>query len=489
MMDSPSRCYIDGEAAPPAALLPVTNPATGQVFAEAATASGAQVEMAIRAARRAFDSGVWSGLPAGERERQLARFLDILDARSGVLTATLVTETGCPVGLAGRLQVRGAIDQVRAVPRLFAGLPEFTHTPVPLTRLAAGGRVALSVMTYEPVGVVAAIAACNFPLYTALWKVVPALMTGCTVVLRPSPLTPLATLAIGEAAAEAGLPPGVLNVVAEDGIEGARMLTEHAEVDAVSFTGSASAGVAVAQQCAPTMKRAILELGGKSVQLYLPGLPGAADRAVGGALSVLRTHAGQGCSLPTRILVPREAEPEVLAGLRTAVPGIRVGDPADPGTEMGPVVSESQLARCAHYVGAAVEAGAEIVAGGGRVTSLGPGYYFEPTVLRVPDNKNPAAQEEIFGPVLTVMAYDTVDEAVDIANDSSYGLSGAVHGPADQGIAVARRLRTGSVIVNGGVSGTPHVSFGGWKRSGIGRERGAEGLRAYQHAKHITAVS
>ena len=349
-----------------------------------------------------------------------------------------------------------------------------------------GNRVTASMMRYEPIGVVAAIAAYNFPLQTPLWKFVPALLTGSTVIVRPSPLTPIATLALGEAAEAVGLPAGVLNVVVEGGVEGGQLLSSHPAVDCVSFTGSTAVGRSIMAQASPTVKRVMLELGGKSVQLYLDD---AIERAPMGCATVFAAHSGQACVAPTRMLVPEDRKAEVLEKAAGVAAMFKVGDPADPSTMVGPLISAAQRERCERYVAAAVEAGATVVAGGKRPADQPHGYFFEPTVLDVPDNSNPAAQDEIFGPVVCVLGYRDVDHAVEIANDSVFGLSGQVFG-GDLTLAtnVAERIRAGAVMVNGGYSGA-YASSGGYKQSGIGRERGVDGIRAFQQVKHLAVGS
>jgi aldehyde dehydrogenase (NAD+) len=343
--------------------------------------------------------------------------------------------------------------------------------------------VTASMMRYEPIGVVSAIAAYNFPLQTPLWKFVPALLTGSTVIVRPSPLTPIATLVIGEAAEAAGLPAGVLNVVVEGGVEGAQLMSSHPAVDCVSFTGSTTVGRLIMAQAAPTVKRVLLELGGKSVQLYLAD---AVDRAPMGCASVFAAHSGQACVAPTRMLVPEDRKAQVLEKAAGVAAMFKLGDPSDPSTMIGPVISDAQRERCERYVAAAVEAGATVVAGGHRPAGQPRGYFFEPTVLDVPDNSNPAAQDEIFGPVICVLGYRDLDHAVEIANDSVFGLSGQVFG-GDLALAtgVAERIRAGAVQVNGGYGGA-YASSGGYKQSGIGRERGVDGIRSFQQVKHLS---
>jgi aldehyde dehydrogenase (NAD+) len=331
-------------------------------------------------------------------------------------------------------------------------------------------------------GVVAGISAYNFPIMTALMKVVPALVTGNTIVLRPSPLTPLSHLILGEAAQEAGLPAGVLNLVLESGLEGGRLLSTHPAVDFVSFTGSTGVGSQIMAQAAPTMKRVQLELGGKSAQIFLPD---SVAGAAAGAAQVCTAHAGQGCALGTRIFVPQESKAEVVAQTRELLSAIRVGRADDPETKQGPVISAGQRDRCQHFTDAAVAAGGSVIAGGKRPAHLDKGYFFEPTALELPDNSNPAAQEEIFGPVVSVIGYRDLDHAVEMANDSKFGLSGYVVGKDKaQALRVALRIESGTVNVNSGMP-SAYVSSGGQRMSGIGRERGVEGLRIFQSQTNI----
>jgi aldehyde dehydrogenase (NAD+) len=268
-----------------------------------------------------------------------------------------------------------------------------------------------------------------------------------------------------------------MNVIVEQGLEGGLAMTTDERVDMVSFTGSCTVGAKVAEQAAPTLKRLVLELGGKSAQIYLPD---AAARAASAAFTVCTSHAGQGCVLGTRVFVPEENKAEVLEGMAKMLSGVKIGPANDPGTQLGPVISAAQRDRCEHFTNAAVAAGGKVVCGGKRPEGLDKGYYWEPTVLDLPDNKNPAAQEEIFGPVVGVIGYRDLDHAVEMANDSKFGLSGWVHG-ADKvkSLEVGLKIRSGAVNVNGAVMSS-YASGGGIKMSGIGRERGIEGLREFQ---------
>ena len=476
----PDRLFIGGRlVAGEGERFAVVNPGTEEVLIELAGASEAQVEAAVAAARQAYDSGVWSGLPAIERAQMLRKLMAYLADQRSRLIDLAVREAGCPVS-SGTMhaQVDSPLKHGLDTIELFLKLPEMEENPLPLAeRTPMRGGPVQSLRRYMPVGVVAAVSAYNFPFYTNLWKVLPALITGNTVVLRPNPLTPLSALIFGEAAQAAGLPPGVLNVVADKGAMGGVLLSTHADVDMVAFTGSTAVGKQVQVQSAPTMKRLQLELGGKSAQVYLPGSAAEARMA---AMIVCVSHAGQGCALGTRIFVPEAEKAQVLEGMAAMLANLVIGDPADPKTNVGPVVSAAQRDRCQRFVDLAVAAGAKVVSGGKPAASPAKGFYFEPTILDTPDNKNPAAQEEIFGPVVCVIGYRDLDHAVEMANDSAYGLSGYVYGKdPKQAVAVASRLRTGTVNVNGGLL-SAYASSGGWKSSGVGRERGIEGLRVYQ---------
>lgn len=457
----------------------VENPSSGETIARLTGVSATQVEAAIESARRAFDETDWSRLPSRERVAILRRYMAALEKRAGRLAELVVAESGCPPhsGVM-QAQVNTPLRQAEGIFDLYEALPEIEENPLPLAeRISPQGQFVQSLRRYTPVGVVAAVAAYNVPFYTAFWKVLPALVTGNTVVLRPNPLTPLNAVVFAEAALDAELPPGVLNVVIEGGLEGARMMTTHPLIDMVAFTGSSAVGAQVMAQAAPTMKRLQLELGGKSAQIFLPD---SAEQAVMAAVIVCVAHAGQGCALGTRLFVPEDRKPELLEKMAAAVQRLKVGRSDDPETQVGPVVNATAVERCERFVAAALEQGGRLVAGGKRPDHLQGGYFFEPTVLDLPDNANPAAQEEIFGPVVSVIGYRDLDHAVAMANDSNFGLSGYVHGQdRRQALEVATRIRSGTVQVNAGVF-SAYASSGGQRLSGIGRERGIEGIRLYQ---------
>jgi aldehyde dehydrogenase (NAD+) len=466
----------------------VLNPSTEEVVAEIAGASTAQVEEMIESARRAQPA--WADLKPTERVEMLRGLVARLRVRTAEMREVLMAEAGCPGGsqpsAAGIMffQVQVPIRQAEEVLDFYLTLPETTDNPIPIEeRVSPFGKMAQSVQRYTPIGVVAGIAAYNYPLFTAIWKVMPALVTGNSVILRPSPLTPISALIFAQAAHECGLPAGILNVMIEGGVDGAQLLTTHKHVDMVAFTGSTAVGKMVMKQAADTMKRVQLELGGKSAQIFFPD---SVDQAVGAAAGVCLSHAGQGCVLGTRIFVPDDAKAGVLASMKAMFEAVKIGPATGDDTVMGPVISAAQVQRCEHFVKLATDAGATVVTGGKRPASLNQGYYFEPTVLDTPDNSNPAAQEEIFGPVVSVIGYRDIDHAVEMANDSVYGLSGYVFGgDKAKALAVAKRLKTGAVNVNGGLSST-YASSGGHKQSGIGRERGLEGLRLYQNITCLT---
>ena len=473
---------VQGEGGP----MTVYNPSSGEVAATFAGASLDQFRRAIASARAAADRGEWSSMKPADRVAVLRRFLTLLVDQAEAIKTVVVLETGAPIkSFVIEAQVGGPLRQMSAMLDLYMQLPEIEENPLPLEeRINPFGGFVQSIRRYVPVGVVAAISAYNFPLHISLWKLMTALATGNCVILRPSPLTPLSTLALGPAAIAAELPIGVLHILAEAGPEGAQLMTSDPAIDMVSFTGSTEIGSRVATQAAPSMKRLQLELGGKSAQIFLPDRVEAAFSA---AIGVCLAHAGQGCVLGTRVFVPEADKPRVLAAMAASMAHAKIGDSTDPATTMGPVISEAQVERCARYVRLAVEAGATVVTGGKRADR--PGFFFEPTVLDVPDNKNPAAQEEIFGPVVAVIGYRDIDHAIEMANDSPLGLSGYVHGKdARQALDVAKRIRSGTVNVNA-FMGSAYASSGGLKQSGVGRERGIEGIRAFQEIQVLNLGS
>jgi aldehyde dehydrogenase (NAD+) len=459
----------------------VENPADESTVAELAAIPVSEVRRAIAEARRTFDRGVWADLPIRDRARVLHEFLDQLEELHAPWVSSMVAEAGQPVPFAERAQYAAGLAIARNTIELFLSLALEEANPVPVSELVLN-RVALSMRNYEPVGVVAALTPYNGAVIMAFQKLIPALMAGNSVILRPNPLTPISSLAFGAAAEGCGLPTGVLSVVVEPGTSGAEVLTTDPSVDMVSFTGSTAVGRRILAQAAPTVKRVALELGGKSAQIYLDD---AVQKAAVGAMQVVAMTAGQACVAATRMLVPENRKDEVLEAVSGAYRNIHVGPPSDPTALMGPLISAAQRDRCESFVALAEDKGGKVAVGGGRPPGLDRGYYFEPTVLDLPDNTNPAAQEEIFGPVLAVIGYRDLDDAVNIANDSIYGLSAQVYGgDVAAATAVARRIRSGAVNVNTSLF-SAYAPSGGYKQSGLGRERGVEGIRAFQEVKHL----
>jgi acyl-CoA reductase-like NAD-dependent aldehyde dehydrogenase len=469
--------WIDGDEG-----LAVENPADETLVCELSTTPVEEIRRAVGAARRSFDEGGWADLTATERATVLHVFVDYLESVREPFIATMVAEAGQPRMFAEMAQFSAGITLARNTIDLFLSLADEEANPVPVDELTRG-RVAISIRRFEPVGVVSAITPYNGAVIMAFQKLIPALMAGNSVILRPSPLTPISSLAFGAAAEAAGLPDGVLSVVVESGSAGAEILTSDPAVDMVSFTGSTAVGRQILAQAAPTVKRVALELGGKSAQIYLPD---AVHRAGAGAAAVVAMTAGQACVAATRMFVPQAQKDEVLEAVTKSYAGITVGPPSDPTALMGPVITAAQRERCERFVALAEEHGGKVAHGGGRPDGIDRGYYFEPTVLDLPDNANPAAQEEIFGPVIGVIGYRDIDHAVEMANDSIYGLSGQVYGAdASAATAVARRLRAGAVNVNTGMF-SAYAPSGGYKQSGLGRERGIDGIRAFQEVKHVS---
>jgi aldehyde dehydrogenase (NAD+) len=408
----------------------------------------------------------------------------VLNERADAIADLVVAEVGSTIAVTKSHQVGLPIEQLAYWAEM-AERPELVaHAPRSSRRRDGSGWLGSWVTRREPVGVVAAITAYNFPFLLNIMKVGPALAAGNTVVLKPSPLTPLAALAIAQAAADADLPRGVLNVVT-GGNEVGELLTTDPRVDLVSFTGSDIVGAAIMAQAAPSLKRLVLELGGKSALIVRADAD--LELATQQGAQSFTFHAGQGCALTTRHLVHRSIIDDYVAAVASTVGRMRIGDPSDPATHVGPLIRPAAVERTERYVAGAIDAGAEVAAGGQRPVEPTKGYFYEPTLLTGVDNAWPAAQEEIFGPVAVVIPFDDDDHAIALANDSRYGLDGHVIS-ADAGAAfeLATRLRTGGVSINGGAGWTnPAVPVGGYKRSGIGRENGEVGLDEYTELKTI----
>lgn len=475
--------YIDGDWVTPTEREAVINPADESLIAEAPVGGVAEMEAAIAAARTAFDSGPWARLPVAARQAKLTEFLDAIDRRKAEIVDLIIAEAGATRMLADYLQYGIPMQHARHMVAL-ASRPAVTPLPVETTPNAQGTiTLGAGVISREPMGVVAAITPYNFPFFLNIGKIIPALAVGCTVVLKPSPYTPFEALLLGQIADEVGLPKGVLNVVT-GGIDAATLLTTDKRVDLISFTGSDKVGAMIQAQAGPTLKRCLMELGGKSALIVRPDA-NLAQAAMTGASYC--THAGQGCALLTRHLVHNSVRAEYVAALKGMIGHLKVGNPADPSVTFGPLIREVARARTESYVDIALSEGATLVTGGKRPAGLDKGYYHEPTLFDNVSNASRLAQEEVFGPICAVIGYDSDEEAIALANDSDFGLSGGIFS-ADVGRAfeMALQIRTGGVSINGG-SGrmSSHAPFGGIKRSGYGREYGEEGLNEFTYVKTI----
>ncbi|NYI00067.1 aldehyde dehydrogenase family protein [Cupriavidus plantarum] len=426
-------------------------------------------EDAIAAARAAFDG--WAATPVAVRVGYLRKIAEGLKDRTEELATLIAREVGMPLKLARAIQVGGPVYNWGQAARL-------------LEQFEFESQVGNSLVVREPVGVVAAITPWNFPLNQITLKVAPALAAGCTVVLKPSEVAPLNAFVLAEVIEAAGLPPGVFNLVTGYGPVVGEVLASHPEVDMVSFTGSTRAGKRVSELAAQSVKRVALELGGKSASVILDDADFA--QAVKGTVNACFLNSGQTCSAHTRMLVPRARYDEVRELARKAVAGFTVGDPLTDSAKLGPLVSAAQKQRVVSYIHRGIDEGAELVAGGPEnPDGLDRGFYVRPTVLGNVDPKATVAQEEIFGPVLSIICYDSEDDAVRIANDSIYGLGGGVwSGDEDRALRVARRLRTGQVDINGGPFNM-NAPFGGFKQSGNGREGGVYGIEEFLEYKAL----
>jgi len=484
ILKNKNALYINGEWMTSDQLEAIVNPADESVLGEAPVGTAAHIEAALSAAHDAFHKGPWPRLSARERQAKLTEFLDAVDRRAQEIVRLIIAEAGSTAMLAQYLQYGIAMKHARNTVEIMTR-PAQTALPVDLTP-AADGTTTLggTVLSREPVGVVAAITPYNFPFFLNIGKIIPAMAVGCTVVLKPSPYTPFEALILGEIAQEVGLPKGVLNIVT-GGVEVGTALTTDKRVDLVSFTGSDTVGASIQAQSAPTLKRVLLELGGKSALIVRSDadVQQAAISGIGG----FTTHCGQGCALLTRHLVHNSVRPQYVEAVRKIVGAMKVGNPADPTVSMGPLIREVARARTEKYVDIALSEGAKLVTGGKRPAGLDKGFYYEPTFFEDVQNSHRIAQEEVFGPIGIVIGFDSDEEAIALANDSDFGLGGGIFTKdAGKAYEMALQIRTGSVAINGG-SGTmsSHAPFGGIKRSGYGREYGHEGLNEFTYMKTI----
>ncbi|ANQ75646.1 MULTISPECIES: aldehyde dehydrogenase [Rhodococcus] len=453
----------------------VVSPTTEEPIGTAPDTTSEDLDRAVYAARQALSDSTWRDISPAERATLLDRFADSIESRAQETGTVVTAENGMPISLSVVAEGQGPATTLR----YYADLAR--NTPQESERTSADGR-STTIVRREPIGVVAAIIPWNFPQSLTMFKLAPALAAGCSVVIKPAPETVLDAFQLADAAQEAGLPPGVINVVT-GGREIGAELVAHPGIDKVAFTGSTAAGRAIGEVCGRLLRPVTLELGGKSAAIVLDD---ADLTSVARGLSwASLLNNGQTCYLSSRILAPRSRYREVVDAVADLARSMPVGDPTDPATRVGPLVSSEQRDRVESYIATGIREGATVAAGGGRPAGLDRGWFVEPTVFADLDNSATVAREEIFGPVLAVIPYDTVDDAVAIANDSDYGLGGTVWTTdPDRGLDIARRVQTGSIGINffNLDIGAP---FGGVKSSGLGKELGPEGLNAYVSLKSV----
>ena len=485
LADRESRLLIDGKlVAGSSGTFSTVNPATEETLGVAADASVEDMSTAIGAARRAFDETDWS-TDTALRVRCIRQLQDALSKHVEELRELTMSEVGAPRMLTSAAQLEGPIADLS----FSADTAENYQWRTDLGIASPMGIKTQRTVAREAVGVVGAITPWNFPHQINFAKIGPALAAGNTVVLKPAPDTPWCAAVLGELITEhTDIPAGVLNIVTSSDHGVGALLSKDPRVDMVSFTGSTTTGRAVMADGAATLKKVFLELGGKSAFLVLD------DADLAGACSMAAftasMHAGQGCAITTRLVVPRNRYDEAVEAAAATMGGLKPGDPTNPGTICGPVISAKQRDRIQEYLDSAIAEGGRFACGGGRPADRDVGFFIEPTVIAGLDNTAKVAREEIFGPVLTVIAHDGDDDAVRIANDSPYGLSGTVFSPdLDRANSVAARLRVGTVNINGGVWYSADMPFGGYKQSGIGREMGLAGFEEYLEIKAIATAA
>jgi len=475
------RMLIGGELQCTAsgAMFDVVHPASEQVAGRATDGTVADMERAVGAARSAFDTTEWSR-DMEMRYHCLTQLHEALERNAERLRRVLVTEVGCPISVTGS-QIESPIEEVKHWAEHGHSFEYMQDNGLHDTPLGPARRK----LHFEPLGVVGAITPWNVPLYLNIAETVPALMAGNTVVLKPAQLTPWSGSELGRIVAqETDIPAGVFNVVTSNANEVGAALTADPRVDMITFTGSTATGRAILAAGAPTVKKTLLELGGKSAHVVLDDAD--FNSALPMAAMMACVMSGQSCILPSRILLPRSRYDEGLAILKASMENFPIGDPWVPGIMQGPQISETQRQKVLGLIRSGIDSGARVVTGGGVPESLPVGYYVEPTLLADVDPNSTVAQEEIFGPVLTVTPYGTDDEAIEIANNTIYGLSGEVSGAdVDRALDVAIRLRTGNVTINGKSHFGINSPFGGTKQSGLGYRNGAQGYQEYLHIKTI----
>lgn len=467
------KLFIGGKWVAPSTTqrIDVVSPYSEQLVASVPKAGRADADRAVGAARDAFDAGPWPRLSVAERIDTLTALARDMRDREDELAELVTTEMGCPITLSRTMQSRNA----RTLLESFLETAE--SYPWSEVRQSTTGR---ALVTREPLGVVTAIVPWNAPILSTLMKLAPALLAGCTLVWKPSSEAPLSAYLLADLLQSVGLPEGVLNLLPADREVGEYLVT-HPGVDKVSFTGSTGAGRRIAALCGNDLRRVTLELGGKSAAVILEDAD--LDLVVESVKKLSLRNSGQVCSNKTRLVVPEALRPEITDRVASMLGGLAVGDPADPSTDIGPLVSERQRESVESYIEIGQDEGARLICGGARPPGLGSGWFVQPTLFADVAPSMKIAQEEIFGPVLALLSYATEDDAVDIANNSPYGLSGSVFSKDEErALRVARRIRTGTVEVNGSPVGW-QAPVGGVKCSGIGREAGREGFEAYVDVK------
>ncbi len=472
--------FIDGQwrAARSGRVAPTINPATEEPWAHVAAAGREDVDDAVAAGRRAFEKSGWREKPAVEKANILREIAGVIFARSDELALLEVQDGGGPIRKANMADIPATAQTFMEYAAILeAMVEEEVHeesVPVPSRNL----------IRKEPLGVCGCILPWNFPMAAASWKIAPAIAAGNSVVVKPSPYTPVSTLALAEICTQAGVPAGVINVVTGPEPDLGAALVAHPGIAKISFTGSTAVGKRVMEAAAGQLKKLTLELGGKSPNIILEDAD--LECAARGALFATFFHGGQVCESGTRVLVPAKLHDQFVDLMVAGSKGIKVGDPMDPETTMGPLISKAQLDNVRRYVGLGLEQGAKIRLGGNRPAGLDKGYYFEPTIFVGARNDMRICQEEIFGPVVSILPYKTEEEALAIANDTSYGLGAAVWSrDTARALGLARRIEAGTVWVNDYHLINPKFPFGGYKQSGFGRELGPWGLAEYQQLKHI----
>jgi aldehyde dehydrogenase (NAD+) len=469
------KLFIGGKWTAPATdeIIEVHSPATGEYVGRVPMAAAADVDAAVAAARNAFDHGPWPSTPPAQRAAVIQSAVKLLEDRKDYFTFLLTCEVGAPPTIVETMHWAGTLGALN----FFAGAADKVTWSE--TRNGVYGQ---TIVSKEPIGVVGAIVAWNVPLFLAVNKLGPALLAGCTVVLKPAAETPLTANALAEVFAQAGLPEGVLSVV-PGGPETGRALTSHTDLDMLTFTGSSDVGREIGKRAAEMLKPCTLELGGKSAAIILDDVDLASAVPMLVFSGVMNT--GQGCVNQTRILAPRSRYAEIVEAVSNFVQALPVGLPSDPATQIGPLISEKQRQRVEGYIAKGIEEGARLVCGGGRPEGLDGGCFVQPTVFADVDNEMTIAQEEIFGPVLCIIPYDTEDDAIKIANDSVYGLAGSVWTTdVPKGIEISSKIRTGTYGINW-YAFDPGSPFGGYKNSGIGRENGPEGVEHFCQLKSV----